>query len=99
MESNQNELQDDGEMTIVSHLSELRKRLILCLLVIGFFSTISYYFAEEIVHFITAPAGKLYYMHPAEAFYLFKSLIFYRLFNKFAVCALSNMGIFNSCLN
>ena len=28
MESNQNELQDDGEMTIVSHLSELRKRLI-----------------------------------------------------------------------
>lgn len=70
MESNQNELQDDGEMTIVSHLSELRKRLILCLLVIGFFSTISYYFAEEIVHFITAPAGKLYYMHPAEAFLL-----------------------------
>ena len=60
MESNQNELQDDGEMTIVSHLSELRKRLILCLLVIGFFSTISYYFAEEIVHFITAPAGSLH---------------------------------------
>lgn len=52
MESNQNELQDDGEMTIVGHLSNGEKRLILCLLVIGFFSTISYYFAEEIVHFL-----------------------------------------------
>ena len=77
MESNQNELQDDGEMTIVSHLSELRKRLILCLLVIGFFSTISYYFAEEIVHFITAPAGKLYYMHPAEAFFTYLKASFF----------------------
>ena len=77
MESNQNELQDDGEMTIVSHLSELRKRLILCLLVIGFFSTISYCFAEEIVHFITAPAGKLYYMHPAEAFFTYLKASFF----------------------
>ena len=77
MESNQNELQDDGEMTIVSHLSELRKRLILCLLVIGFFSTISYYLAEEIVHFRTAPAGKLYYMHPAEAFFTYLKASFF----------------------
>ena len=77
MESNQNELQDDGEMTIVSHLSELRKRLILCLLVIGIFSTISYCFAEEIVHFITAPAGKLYYMHPAEAFFTYLKASFF----------------------
>ena len=71
MESNQDHLQKEDEMTIVNHLSELRKRLILCLLVIGIFSTISYCFAEEIVHFITAPAGKLYYMHPAEAFFTY----------------------------
>ena len=35
------------------------------------------YFAEEIVHFITAPAGKLYYMHPAEAFFTYLKASFF----------------------
>lgn len=62
---------DDTAMPIINHLEEFRKRLIISLITVGFCSMISYYFAEELVGFITAPAGKLYYMQPAEAFFTY----------------------------
>lgn len=58
-----------GEMSLVNHLEELRRRIIVILVAVGIGTTVSYFYAAELVHFITAPAGKLYYMNPAEAFF------------------------------
>jgi sec-independent protein translocase protein TatC len=65
------EEQQQGNMSLLKHLDELRTRLIRSFIAIGICSAISYFFVEDIVHFITAPAGKLYYMQPAEAFFTF----------------------------
>lgn len=62
---------DTGNMSLLSHLEELRVRLIYSAIAIGVCSVLCYFFVEEIVHFITAPAGKLYYMQPAEAFFTY----------------------------
>ena len=61
--------EQDGEMPILEHLEELRTRLIyaLCAVVVG--SGVAYYFLDEIMAILIAPAGKLYYMQPAEAFF------------------------------
>ena len=67
------ESKNDGSMSIIAHLTELRKRLIRSLIAIGIGSCIAYYFIEDIMHLLTGPAGKLYYMQPAEAcFYIIK---------------------------
>ena len=60
-----------GSMSIIAHLTELRKRLIRSLIAIAFGSGIAYYFIEDIMHILTGPAGKLYYMQPAEAFFTY----------------------------
>lgn len=59
----------DGEMTVIEHLDELRSRIIKVLLALLVGSSVAYYYSQELIHFITAPAGKLYYMNPAEAFF------------------------------
>lgn len=61
----------DGSMSVVQHLEELRKRLIRSLIAVGLCSGVAYYFVEDIVHILTKPAGKLYYMQPAEAFFTY----------------------------
>lgn len=58
-----------GDMSLVNHLEELRRRLIKSIVAIALGSTACYFYAAELVHYITAPAGKLYYMNPAEAFF------------------------------
>jgi sec-independent protein translocase protein TatC len=60
-----------AEMSLIGHLQELRKRLIICLLAVGVTSTACYFYAAQIVHVITAPAGKIYFMNPAEAFFAY----------------------------
>jgi sec-independent protein translocase protein TatC len=59
------------EMSLVGHLEELRKRIIVSLIAVAVGSTVSWFYSKQIVHFITAPAGKLYYMSPAEAFFTY----------------------------
>lgn len=61
----------DNEMSLVGHLQEMRKRIIIALVAIAVGSTVSYFYSAELVHYITAPAGKLYYMNPAEAFFTY----------------------------
>lgn len=60
-----------GNMSLLSHLEELRIRLIRSLIAIGICSGACYFFVEDIVHFIIAPVEKLYYMQPAEAFFTY----------------------------
>ena len=60
---------DDGSMSLIAHLTELRSRLIKCLVAVALGSCVGYYFLDEIMHYLTLPAGKLYYMQPSEAFF------------------------------
>ena len=62
---------DDGSMTLIAHLTELRSRLIKCLLAVAVGSSVGYYFIDDIMHYLTVPVGKLYYMQPAEAFFTY----------------------------
>lgn len=65
------EVDDDGTMSLVAHLTELRSRLIKCLIAVGLGSCVGYYFIDDIMHYLTLPAGKLYYMQPSEAFFTY----------------------------
>lgn len=60
-----------GEMSLIDHLTELRRRLIYIVAAVMSASVGCYFYAAELVHIITAPAGKLYYMNPAEAFFTY----------------------------
>ena len=59
------------ELSLVGHLSELRKRLII-IAVAGIVGTcISYYYVDLLLEILLKPAGKLYYMRPTEAFFTY----------------------------
>lgn len=68
---------ETGEMSLVDHLQELRRRIIIIVIAIAIGSCAAYFYAQEIVHFITAPAGKLYYLNPAEAFFTYLKVSFF----------------------
>ena len=67
----------EDKMSLVDHLQEFRKRLMIALVAIAVGSAISYFYAAELVHYITAPAGKLYYMSPGEAFFAYLRVSFF----------------------
>lgn len=60
-----------SSMTLVDHLQEFRKRLLIAVVFTAISSFSCYLYADELVQLITAPAGKLYYMNPAEAFFVY----------------------------
>ena len=62
---------DDATMTLTGHLTELRKRLIIAIIAVAIGTAVSNYFLAEIMYFLTAPAGKLYFIKPAEAFFIY----------------------------
>ncbi len=62
---------DDGTMSLLEHLDELRTRIIKSLLAIAFGSAVAYFFLDEITNYLTLPVGKLYYMRPGEAFFTY----------------------------
>lgn len=71
-ESHQPIQQDASEdMTILGHLTELRKRILYSLLAVAIGAAVAYNFLDEIMAFLLEPAGKLYYMQPAEAFFVY----------------------------
>ena len=61
----------DGDMPLMAHLEELRHRIIICLVAVAAGSGIAYYFLDTIMAYLIAPAGKLYFMQPAEAFFTY----------------------------
>lgn len=60
----------DVQMSIVDHLTELRKRLVLSLGILVISAIGSYFYAPEIIEILTKPVGKkLVYLAPTEAFF------------------------------
>lgn len=60
-----------ANMSILAHLTELRRRILYSLLGVAIGSAIAYGFLDRIMGWLVEPAGKLYYMQPAEAFFVY----------------------------
>lgn len=61
-------------MTFVDHLGELRSRLIKSAIAVVIGMAVSAWYIDDIVTFVTSPAGTLYVMRPAEAFLIYMKL-------------------------
>ncbi len=59
------------DMSMLEHLTELRKRIIYSIVAIAIGTAVAYNFLDEIMLWLIEPAGKLYYMQPAEAFFVY----------------------------
>ena len=70
-EMEQKMMDEARELSLVGHLSELRKRLILMAVAIIVGTCISYYYVDLSLEILLKPAGKLYYMRPTEAFFTY----------------------------
>lgn len=55
-------------MSLVEHLEELRKRIIICLITIFFATFISYFLNDEILRYLSKPIGNLYFLKIVDAF-------------------------------
>ena len=56
-------------MPLTGHLSELRRRLIISIAMLAVGMILSNFWLDEIMAFLSAPAGKLYFMKPAAAYF------------------------------
>lgn len=63
-----------ADMSVIDHLQELRQRLIIAIVAVAAASLICYYFIDDLMKWIIQPAGKLYYLSPAEAFFAYMKL-------------------------
>lgn len=70
----------DAKLTIVEHLNELRKRIIICLILLGMATVISLPFASQILKILKLPAGEyintLAFFKPQEAFLVYMKVAF-----------------------
>lgn len=55
-------------LSFVEHLEELRSRLIVCLIVLVVTATAAYHFNDPLLRFLAAPAGRLIFLNPTDAF-------------------------------
>lgn len=63
-------------MTAAEHLNELRSRLIICCLALAAGTAVSFIFIKEIIAFLTAPVGHLYFIRPAEVLLIYTKTAF-----------------------
>lgn len=61
----------DKDMPLAAHLAELRSCLLKSLAALLLATGISFGFIQQILDILTAAAGNLYYMRPAEAFVIY----------------------------
>ncbi|MBP2662091.1 MAG: tatC [Firmicutes bacterium] len=62
---------DLGAMTLIGHLQELRKRLLISIIAFGITSSISYFFSSNLVQLLISSVNKVYFLNPAEAFFTY----------------------------
>ncbi|MBU2102705.1 MAG: twin-arginine translocase subunit TatC [Candidatus Omnitrophota bacterium] len=71
----------DYKLTLVEHLDELRKRVILCLVTLGLCMALSLPFASSVLKILKLPAsgliGKLAFFGPQEAFTIYMNIGFF----------------------
>lgn len=70
-------IEEAKRMSLVAHLEELRRRIIICLVAIAIGAGVAYYYIDIILAFLVEPAGKLYYMKPTEAFFTYMKVAFF----------------------
>ena len=74
IEDAEKETENPAEMTLVGHLSELRQRIVWSVVALIAGTLVAYFYIDELMSFVTAPAGKLYFMAPAEGFFAYLKL-------------------------
>ncbi len=62
------------QMTLVGHLGELRRRLVVSVMAVVLGTLVAYVYVDALMRFVTAPAGRLYFMSPAEGFFAYLKL-------------------------
>jgi sec-independent protein translocase protein TatC len=63
---------DEGVMSLLDHLTELRSRLVRSLLAVAVGSVVGFYFAGSIITILAAPAGgRLLNLAPGDAFFIY----------------------------
>ncbi len=67
-------MEEASSMSVVDHLSELRMRLVVAIVAIVIGTLGAYYYVEDILQILVAPAGKLYYTKPTEAFFTYMKI-------------------------
>lgn len=61
----------DGEgMTLVEHLAELRRRIMISILALGAGVVVGFSFSGPVVRFLISLPGELVYLYPGEAFFV-----------------------------
>ena len=67
-------MDEAANLSLVGHLSELRRRIIIMVVAIIIGTGIAYYYVDVLLDILLAPAGKLYYMRPTEAFFTYMKI-------------------------
>lgn len=73
-ETEQKLMDEAGSMSLIDHLGELRGRIIVALVGMIIGTVVSYYYVDDIIQILIAPAGKLYYTKPTEAFFTYMKI-------------------------
>ena len=73
-ETEQKLMDEAGSMSLIDHLGELRGRIIVALVAMIIGAVVSYYYVDDIIQILIAPAGKLYYTKPTEAFFTYMKI-------------------------
>lgn len=73
-ETEQKLMDEVGSMSLIDHLGELRGRIIVALVAMIIGTVVSYYYVDDIIQILIAPAGKLYYTKPTEAFFTYMKI-------------------------
>lgn len=60
---------NEMEMSIIEHLDEFRKRIIICLISIIVVSIAVYFYSDILLKILTKPIDKLYFIKPTEALF------------------------------
>ncbi len=65
---------DEGVMSLLDHLTELRSRLVRSVLAIAAGSVIGFLLAGQIVDILIAPVGKVQVLGPGDAFFIYMKI-------------------------